>query len=414
MNSTDTQGGGLDQSAWQIHDWIAQLHGANRVLAQNPNNEQAQQAVNDAWAYFGNKQQAGSQADFAEAGKLAPGIAGDALAGIVGFGRGASLGATRAITGKESLAAISAAHPKSALIGDALGTAATTTLGGAGLAAAKVPAAFAGATLLGGTGATRGAFDPILTGDRTFDAILGGLGGIVGGAIIGKIGEKVVAPIYRTLTPAIRNTAVKLTSYFGAKGLTGPEAEEATVSALRKYLTGLPEGSRPSSEAIETQLETVRKGLRRAVPARPLATGMTAPPVPRTVSDQLATPTHLSVPRGEDLQAMRAGESVAPVAGTEGRGFEVTGTRATPPVPTAPTLLEMQQGVTQQGMARAASEAAPPPTNVGARIRQLEESLGRKLTPDEHDRMLQRLLGPRTSKPGHPIWYGPGSPTITP
>lgn len=38
----------------------------------------------------------------------------------------------------------------------------------------------------------------------------------------------------------------------------------------------------------------------------------------------------------------RAQESISPIAGTGGRGLEVTGTRATPAIPTSPTILEMQ------------------------------------------------------------------------
>ena len=41
---------------------------------------------------------------------------------------------------------------------------------------------------------------------------------------------------------------------------------------------------------------------------------------------------------------LRTGERATPIAGTEGRGIEVTGTRATPAPPSSPTILEMQEG----------------------------------------------------------------------
>lgn len=408
----------VDKSSWELRDWIRQLHGANRVLSQNPNDQGAQDAVNNAWAYLGQQQAAGKQADITEAGRLAPGVLGDVAAGVVGFGRGASLGATRLVTGKEALDAITAAHPKSTLIGDALGTSATLALGGEALAAAKVPAAYAGATLMGGSGAIRGYVDPFLTGDRTFDAIMLGLGGVVGGAVIGKVGEKVVAPIWRTLTPAIRNTGMKMAAYFGSRGMGPAEAEEAAVSKLRQYLTNLPEASRPSNEAIESQLQTVRSSFRKAVPVRPLAAGHDAPPIPRAAADELAKPTHLSIPRGEDLRAQQpltpAEAALAKTPPPEQSYAAAHPPPSEPIVPegTHPADIErIRRGTMSVADLRAQQQQL---TNPGSILRSLEAKKGSPLTDEERDRVLQNLLGKKGSRPNHPIWYGPGSPTISP
>lgn len=73
------------------------------------------------------------------------------------------------------------------------------------------------------------------------------------------------------------------------------------------------------------------------------------------MSEELAPPP-LAAP--EATAVAPAPGAMQPLAGSA-QGFEVFGPRATPPVPTQPTLLEMQQGLTPSKMARAGGEYTP-------------------------------------------------------
>lgn len=405
-------------ATWGVHEWSNVLHNVVHAPGytdpSHPNYATLQEYRDQALSALGQIAQAGAKKDLQEAGQLVPpghtiplpfGIPrkmelGSALAGTVGFGRGASLGLTGPNSpigfmraDPQASAAISAAHPTATTVGDIAGTTALGTI--ASPLVAGMSPALGAATLGGVMGGARGAIDPQFTGDRAIDGVLYGLGGAIGGAAIGKITQRLVTPV-----------ANNIMRIMAARGIAADEAEDATTQLMRAWLTKNTKPGTTPEQIEETLQQWKQKIVKPPVRALPLAAGHTVAPRPDL---NLQEPPRLSIPRGEDLRAAR--EQMAPIAGTEGKGFEVTGTRATPPVPTSPTLLEMQQGVTQQGMARAASET-PSPTNPGAVLRSLEARKGSPLTDEERDRVLTNLLGKKGSRPGHPIWYGGG--TFTP
>ena len=88
--------------------------------------------------------------------------------------------------------------------------------------------------------------------------------------------------------------------------------------------------------------------------------------------------------------------------------------------PVNPALAEQY---VREANARIAGAAAPEATagsggavtksgrNVADILREGERVMGRPLSAEEKDAVLQRLFGKRTSHPGHPYWLGPGAPT---
>jgi hypothetical protein len=380
------------------------LHNAARVPKDSPRYGEAQQVVQDALINIGQLNATANQGDVQQAGQLLSGpLAGiaqtvpglnllppaaqeQALAGAVGFGRGASAGAVKppSVPGVEN--PIGQAHPAATAVGDVLG--AGTAMAAAAPLVAGLSPAMGGAVLGGGYGAARGAIDPALTGDRAIDATLGGLTGIVGGAVAGKVIGK-LAPAVATVG---RNIMALISRKAAASGTqaVGSELVDLTEATLRKFLTakGVP------ADQIESTIAN----------SRPLWTKMA--PQPPLAADFRATP--MAAPRPE---------RVAPLPETGGRGFAVTGTRATPTVPTQATLADMT-GMSNLQFERAPADvAAPRPVaaksgrNVADIMREGEKVMGRPLTDAERHAVLERLFGRFNPKPGHPIWFGEGSPT---
>ena len=382
--------------------------------------------------------QAGKQADIQEAGQLAPpgqnlnvpilGASvpfpvGPTAAGIVGFGRGASAGLVKPPTAtidNQQVNPIEEAHPTAMTIGDAAGAAALQTI--ASPLAANLSAAKAGALIMGGYGAARGAADPMLTHDPVVDSVLGGLGGALFGGIGGRIlggaapaamkGRGLLGDM-RVVGGNVRNAALRLTSYFGSRGMAPDEAAAAAETQLRAYMA--KKGVSP--ENIENMVKAAQRGgWGRAVPVRPLAAGHDAPPIPRAVQDELAKPAQLSIPRGEDLRAQQpltpAEAALAKTPPPEQSYAAAHPPPSEPVVPpgTHPADIErIRRGTMSVADLRAQQQQ---PTNPGSILRSLEAKKGSPLTDEERDRVLQNLFGKmRSGTPEHPYWRGPGSPT---
>src|SRR5512146_2563480 len=177
-----------------LTDWTQVLHNAAQVPQTSPRYAEARSVVSDALFNIDLLNQTASQRDVKRVGEILPpelalalkpvtGVDPNALlAGAVGFGRGVSLGIVKPPP------EIAAAHPTASIVGDILGAGTVTALASP-LVAGLSPMA-GGAILSGSYGATRGAIDPMLTGDRKIDAALGGLTGVIGGAIAGKVTDK--------------------------------------------------------------------------------------------------------------------------------------------------------------------------------------------------------------------------------
>lgn len=369
MNGSATTQPELRQPS-TLTDWITVLHNAAQVPQDSPRYTEAQQVMQNALINVQSLGQEASQQDILQAGQLAPGKLGSALAGVVGFGRGASLGLVKPPTvdiGGQATDVIGLAHPTATTVGDIAGGAALATVA-APLVAGLSPTA-AGATLFGGLGAARGAIDPALTGDRKIDAALGGLTGLVGGAIVGKIGGK--------LAPAVTQVGRNIMKLIGARAeqagtqAVGKELVDATEATLRRFLEakGVP------ADQIEQTIARSRPLWEGAAPkpalsaqARPVA-----PAEPRVAPAPAATPTTAPTPVTPI--------SIAPRAAAEVPAPSATG------------------AVTKSGR------------NVADILREGEQVMGRPLSAAEKDAVLQRLFGARTSHPSHPIWFGPGAPT---
>src|SRR5512135_2643314 len=128
-DSTSTQPNPKDPTTWGVPEWTTVLHNAVQVRPDNPRYAEAQQYVQDAIQNIGSLNQQASAADIKAAGQLAPGALGSALAGIVGFGRGASLGLVKPPTvdiGGQATDVIGLAHPTATTVGDIAGAGAVT------------------------------------------------------------------------------------------------------------------------------------------------------------------------------------------------------------------------------------------------------------------------------------------------
>jgi hypothetical protein len=260
---------------------------------------------------------------------------------IVAFGNGASLGAVSKLD--EGARTYLQNAPQGAKVaGNIVGM---LTLGAvaAPLVAGLSPVA-GGVVLGGGLGAAGGAINT--EGSPVTGALVGGALGAVTGGVGGKVAEKVI-PIARQVG---RN-------FFRLFSRSMPEkaATTATESALRQWFQkqGITDAT-----TIDNAIASWRKGGMASVrsPVSTVPSPRPVAPAP-SAADQIQSIEN-SLGRALTEQektvvlnrwAQRVGRpivppkaSVEPIAGTEGRGFSVSGTRATPTVPAdQPTLAEM-------------------------------------------------------------------------
>ena len=271
-----------------LHEWLTILHRAASTQTSDPRYPQAAGAIDQAKQAISDLMTKANRADIKEAGSTAAGLqalmagvpGGAAVgllpenvqnaigAGVVGFGRGASAGAVQPpsvpIAG-QATNVIGEANPTASTIGDIAGTAATSALlaqltGGLGPAASG---AFVGGTYGGARGALQSP-----TGDRVVDGITGALGGALIGAALGYGGSK-VANVGRVVTGNVRSAGIRLAAYFGAKGLPPAEAASTAEATLRTYLKSMPDGARPTDEAIEDAISRSKPLWSKQAPGQP-------------------------------------------------------------------------------------------------------------------------------------------------
>lgn len=285
--------------------WTTVLHNAAQVPVTHPRYQEARSVIQLS---LDNLQAKADSAADADIKAISPGPLGTAA---VAFGHGASLG----LAGDPTYLQLARqANPKTAFTADVAGTAA---LGGVAspLVAGLSPAA-GGAVLGGALGAGRGAIEPIPGLTRAESALVGGTTGAVTGAAAGKIASKLV-PIARTVS---RN----IVQLFGGSA-TQAQVEGVSEAAVRAELKRL--GVRP--EILERTVQAWKTG--GGATGAPQA----APPIPMPAPPGVSLePVPPKLPPG----------TLAPIPGSGGQGFEVTGQRATPPVPTSPTVAEILAG----------------------------------------------------------------------
>lgn len=279
--------------------WTSVLHNAAKVPQDHPRYGEARQVIGMALESIGAEADRAADADIKA---LTPGKLGSA---VVAFGHGASLGLAGE---KEYLDLARQAHPILTTVADVTGAGATTALTAAG--AAPILAGLSHAAKLGlaggGTTAARGAIEPIFGLSRAESALITGAGGVILGSAVGKIVSKLL-PIASTVA---RNVDLRLLGGRFAK----KEAQRLMEAAIRAELQRL----KVNPAMIETTVQAWKTG---KVPTRSVSLAPRAPPPEPTPP------------------VLRPGETVEQIAP---RGFAVSGTRATPPVPTTPSLLEMQ------------------------------------------------------------------------
>ena len=161
-------------------------------------------------------------------------------------------------------------------------------------------------------------------------------------------------------------TGRAITKPFRAVGaaLSLPEARLAESLARQRLLSG----REARSAAAARQSEALARQRLSESPTR--ARGIAEANLEgRTLQNELlrrklmeeALPDPTSPP---ETTALRAGETARPIANTGDMGFEILGERATPPVPTQPTLLEMQGGLTARKMRGQGVESGQPQKGV--------------------------------------------------
>lgn len=356
--------------------WTNVLHNAAKVPVEHPQ-------YNDARAVIGmaldQMQTAADSAYDKNIRDISPGPIGTAA---VSFGHGASLG----LAGDQTYLKLArAAHPKTAFLSDVAGTA---TLGAAlsPLVAGLTPVT-QGVVLGGGLSAARGAIEPIAGLSRAESAALMGVGGAVTGAVLGKFVAK--------LGPVI-GTIVKNAKALAGFGVAPADVAGITESAIRSQLEKLKVAPDIIERAVQSWKATGKLTVRGMTPLEP-----PAPPIQRP---------------GETI------EQIAP--------FAVSGPRAMPPVPTQPTLLEMQGfgtgktvpyyprgGAGEQAIPPGPATASPMPAPQGnlaqkqtailaeflqgATPQDLPQrlvtlrALGISLPPNAEQELMTYLLGPR-------------------
>lgn len=287
--------------------WTRVIHNVAKVAPDDPR-YQASRLVRDQ-AIQGLQDLADTAAE-KDIKDITPGKLGTAA---VAFGHGASLGLAG---GGPYLDLGRQANPLTAGIADVAGTAA---LGGIAspFVAGLSPAV--GAGVLGGTlGAARGAIEPIPGFNRAESAAIMGGGGALTGAVLGKFVSK-VGPVIGTIVNNMKRLA-------GIGGVAAADIEGMTEAAIRAQLRKLNVAPDLIERAVQSWKTTGELSIK----------GMTAPP--------------------SEPVTVRPGETITQ---TSPRGFEVTGQRATPAVPTAPTVAEML-GVTTREVPIAGGQTMPP------------------------------------------------------
>lgn len=313
-----------------LQDWIKILHNAARVKPGAPRYAEARKIAQMAVASIrGLNQQAGQMDKYApiQEGPDTRGINQKVQDAITGAGVGAMrtmssgigqpiAGALSAIQGKgfgageqtyrEGLAAAHEGAPVASRVGEVAGVllnplaralpAPTTAMGGA----------VTGGVLGGIQGLAEGEGSPR---ERTATGVVGALTGAIGGAILGKIVKR--------LTPLAVMAAKKLRF---TPGTPAPEMAAAREIAAETAVRTKLQKDGFSQENIEQLIQTMK------------------------------TQGHIPTAPGPEVPVQtRPGETLVQTAP---RGFEVTGTRATPPAPKGGSFWEQLRGTPVRDMGK--------------------------------------------------------------
>lgn len=318
-------------------DWLTIHRNASQVGRDHPRYAEAQAVKTEALSRL---QAMHAQQNAADQAALAPN---QLQTGITHFGQGASFGLLggnspipflRGTIDPDFLARGAQANPLTARLSDLGGMGATTMIGATAASPllAGLSPGMQGALVGGASGAARGAVE-YGAGNR-------GTGALVGGAM-GAAGGYATAKIAQALAPLVKNIG----SLLKGKGGGGGEAVEgdALIGNMREsVIRAQLEKQGFSPENIETAIKSAKA---QAAPE----------PTVRTSAGGVST----------ELPAKRPGEVFKQ---TSERGFEVTGTRETPPVPTTPTITEIQD--------RLAGLGNGPADQVTSALRSARDQLG--------------------------------------
>jgi len=362
-----------------LMEWVAYLHAARAVPKDHPDYADAQEAVRFALRRIRTLNNVASAQDpDTQEPKKAVGTA----AGVgLGLLHGLSLGAGEPIAGalaalipggqgfregaeqyRQGVENIGVQQPTAFPAGDVGGLALQSlvpvaqAVKGGSAAAAGIPAGRAGVLARFFTGAGQADVKPALA--------LGGLAGFsAGGEDPGDLNARLQAGAVGAGTSALGAAALG--------GLGALRVPRWLSGVKRQIRQTLPKGT-PADMADGIAETAIRQTLARQ--------GFDAPTQERILTAWRLGKTE--VPPPPPPPTVRPGETITPIAP---KGFAVTGARATPPIPTTPTILEMQQGRTRgvgghsytgtypQGTPMPEGRAMPSPVNPGGQAMQLKQ-----------------------------------------
>jgi len=392
--------------------------GATKYGPSHPQYGQARALMQQARAELARQMHVQNAADSAAVGQgsmapppqLPPGALGAGIAGIENFGQGASLGAfsqNSPIPGAQGaidpqfLAAARTQHPLASMIGEGAGVGADMLLASQ---LAPVLRGVLGQTLLGGGfGATQGAME---SKNRGLGAVLGGVGGATGGALgaaAGKIaglgvkaGQQIGAKILgKPAAGALSKEAAAAAQAIGVN--ISKEGEEEVggmaVSKLRTTLAKQNPGLPP--EQIENMINATRKATTRVQSGGVTQETKDAPTFVQRggkVLPDAAVDPQLSVARIQEGAKPTRTPTQSPLEAIQAR---LDMARAKAATHTAESILPQPSGavtLTEKGVAPApVPEAWQAARQVSAPIAELQERLGRALTPQELEKVHETL-----------------------
>jgi len=408
--------------SFSITDWTQMLHNAAQVQPDHPRYAESRALIQEALKRIDAHQQQLNAGDV-QGARLDPrtSFAMNAAQGM-SMGLGSLVGDALSGNNETSnfLSQARGENPKASIAGNVGGAAAPSII----LAAMGVPSGIA-------MGAPAGLQAGIEAKSPTVGAITGGATAIAG-PLLGKALRLTGIP--QLLGRGVGALAAKFASGAAETGARIADEEligNMSAGALRRQLA--KQGLTP--DQVERQIAQAHMSLVAQRAAQPIggplediaqaqadfAAGKLDKAGLDAAMEQAGKQTGMTGAVKADATAAPAKQvpgTMGPIAGTAGRGFEVTGVRATPPVPETPTITEIQDrlaglgkgktlpyyprgGKAEQALApNPATSTTPEPgafsdqlTKVHQTLLDLRGRLGRPLTPDERELVLGQLLG---------------------
>jgi hypothetical protein len=349
-------------ASYTLTDWTQILHNAAQVPQTHRRYAEARQVIQEALQHIGAIHQQQNQADSA-ALKLDPrtSFMENAAQGA-SMGLGSAIGDAMGQGTSDFLSQSRSDNPGYAAAGNIAGSGGVSTI----LAALGVPAPVA----MGGPAGLQAGLE---TGSPTVGGVTG-IATAVGGKLLGK------ATGALGLNALAGKAVGALAAKFATSGAAIADEEmigNMSAGAIRRQLA--KQGF--SQEGIEGMLAKAKASL----------TPPTAPATRMQSGGVAVTPE------------VKGGGTATPGYAGNPKGVDVTGPRANPPVPTAPTITEIQDRLAGFGKAGARAGKAPTPSDalptVSAQFQgvrntmlDLRAKLGRDLTAEEREAVLQRLV----------------------